>query len=80
METLKEGGADAAQAQRMRAHQDYMAVQQRGADLRNMRFKEGQYVKRQMTDDRIDYLLDCTRYPDGTTSGNCGNRQTAPRY
>jgi hypothetical protein len=69
-----------AQDQRMRAHQEYMGVMQRGADLRNMRFKEGQYAKRQVTDDRVDFLLDCQRYPDGTAVGNCPNRQTAPRY
>jgi hypothetical protein len=68
-----------AQEQRMRAHQDYMGVMQRGADLRNMRFKEGQYTKRQVTDDRVDFLLDCQRSPDGNV-GNCPNRQTAPRY
>jgi hypothetical protein len=68
-----------AQDQRMRSHQEYMASMQRGADLRNMRFKEGQYAKRQVTDDRVDFLLYCHRFPDGTI-GNCPNRQTAPRY
>jgi hypothetical protein len=69
-----------AQAQRTQAHRDYMAVQQRGADMRNYRFVEGQFLKQRASDDRVDYLLDCQRFRDGTSVGNCQNRQTAPRY
>jgi len=70
-----------AEDQLLRAHDEYMKVMQRGQDMRNQQFREGQYAKRQITDDRVDFLLDCQRFPDGTTVGNCVNRETAPsRY
>ena len=66
-----------AQEQRTKSHQDFMAVQERGRDMRNYRFKEGQYAKQHASDDRVDFLLDCQR-GRGFTIGNCPARQTRP--
>lgn len=68
-----------AQAQRTRAHQDFMASMQHGADVRNERFAAGQYRKQNNNDNYVDYILGCQRAYSGNTrvsAGNCPNRQT----
>jgi len=70
---------DQAQAMRAQEHQDFMASMQRGQDLRNLRFQEGQYAKRQTAEDWCDYALDCSRsWDDRVRVGNCRSRETLP--
>jgi len=64
---------------RMREHQAFMTSFQQGADARNQAFREGQYRKRQMTENVIDHVVDCQRaYSDRAraSSANCPDRQT----
>jgi hypothetical protein len=72
-----------AEAVRMKQHEDFMASMERGRDLRNQQFREGQYVKQQNKEDYVDYALDCHRISsDGThyaNIGNCPDRETPPR-
>ncbi|MBV8819355.1 MAG: hypothetical protein JO022_13435 [Acidobacteriaceae bacterium] len=72
-----------AEAVRMRQHEDFMASMERGRDLRNQQFRDGQYVKQQNKEDYVDYALDCHRISsDGThyaNIGNCPDRETPPR-
>jgi hypothetical protein len=68
-----------AGAQRMQAHQDFMASFEHGRDIRNDRFKAGQYEKQRTNDNYVDYILDCQRAYRGNTrvsADNCPNRQT----
>ncbi len=69
-----------AQAQRMQAHQAYMASAQRGYDLHNAQFRQGQYDKQRRSDNFVDYVLDCQRAYSGgnrvSVGSNCPNRQT----
>ncbi len=68
-----------AQAQRMNQHQDFMNSMQRGREIRNERFQEGQYLKQKNKEDYVDYILDCQRASNGTIRvavGNCQARQT----
>ncbi len=68
-----------AGAQRMQAHQDFMASFERGRDIRAERFREGQYQKQRNSDNYVDYILDCQRAYSGNARvsvGNCPNRQT----
>jgi len=68
-----------AGAQRMQAHQDFMASFERGRDIRAERFKDGQYQKQRNSDNYVDHILDCQRSYSGNARvsvGNCPNRQT----
>lgn len=68
-----------AQAQRDRAHADFMASFQRGADIRNQQFAASQYRKQNNNDNEVDYILGCQRAYSGSyrvSAGNCPNRQT----
>jgi hypothetical protein len=68
-----------AQAQRDRAHADFMASFQRGADIRNQQFAASQYHKQNNNDNYVDYVLGCQRAYSGNSrvsAGNCPNRQT----
>jgi hypothetical protein len=67
-----------AHDQLMRQHSDFMNSMQRGRDVNQYRFQEGQYNKQHASDDRVDYLLDCHRLQNGVSVGNCPSRQTAP--
>jgi len=61
----------------MQQHREFMSSMQRGADARQYDFAAGQYNKRKITEDYVDYSLDCHRLQGGYV-GNCPNRQTAP--
>jgi hypothetical protein len=61
----------------MQQHREFMGSMQRGADVRQYQFVVGQYNKRKITEDYVDYSLDCHRLRGGYV-GNCPNRQTAP--
>ncbi|MEP6574383.1 MAG: hypothetical protein ABJD11_16910 [Gemmatimonadota bacterium] len=68
-----------AQSQRMQEHQDFMGSMQRGRDLRNEQFKEGQYQKTRNKEDYVDYILDCQRASNDKiriSVGNCPVRET----
>ena len=68
-----------AGAQRMQAHQDFMASFERGRDMRDIKFKDGQYEKQRNNDNFVDHILDCQRGYSGNNRvsvGNCPNRQT----
>jgi hypothetical protein len=68
-----------AQAQRDRAHADFMTSFQRGADIRNQQFAAGQYRKQNNNDNYVDYILGCQRAYSGSSrvsASNCPNRQT----
>jgi hypothetical protein len=68
-----------AQAQRTRQHQDFMASMERGRDLRNQQFADGQFQKQRNKEDYVDYILDCQRLSNGEVRvaiGNCPVRQT----
>jgi len=68
-----------AGAQRTLQHEAFMNAQQRGADLNKLRFAEHMYVKRQVTDDRVDMILDCERDQYGRPlNASCPARQTLP--
>jgi hypothetical protein len=68
-----------AQAQRDRAHANFMASFQRGADIRNQQFAASQYRKQNNNDNEVDYILGCQRAYSGNSrvsAGTCPNRQT----
>jgi hypothetical protein len=57
-----------------------MSSMQRGRDIRNERFREGQYRKQQNKEDYVDYILDCHRLAtsqERVAIGNCPVRQTS---
>jgi hypothetical protein len=45
--------------QLMRQHQQFQASMERGRDIRNERFVEGQYNKTKQKEDFVDYISDC---------------------
>jgi hypothetical protein len=73
-----------AQAQRMRAHQDFMAGMEAVRENRDIQFHQHMYDKQKQNEDFVDYVLDCQRLYSSNPSevsrlsvgGNCPNRQT----